>query len=283
MQNPILASVFIITLNEEANIANALDKMAEFDEVILVDSGSTDDTVKMAKRYPNVKIFYKDFQGFSEQKAYALSLCSNDWVLNIDADELLTDEFVNAVRTTIAEDKIDALESTRTLLRWGKTPKGFSKPERLIRFFRKSKGSYPARRVHESIQIDGKIGLTEATILHCENLSLSERLAKSNRYSELRAIDKYECGSSVSIVSVVLSFPATFIRLYLFKGLCFDGVEGVLTSMNASFYAFMKYAKLWEFNNRAGLKDESGALKRKMPKAQVTATTPKPMALSKTL
>ncbi len=250
MQNPILASVFIITLNEEANITNTLDMMSEFDEVVLVDSGSTDNTVDLAKRYPNVKVYHKDFVGFSQQKAYALSLCRNEWVLNIDADELPTKEFIDTIRTTIAEDAVDALESTRTLLRWGKPPRGSSKPERLIRFFRKSKASYPAKRVHESILVQGKIGTTDSTILHCENLSFSQRLAKSNRYSELRAIDKHESGSSTSVISFVLAFPVTFIRLYLFKGHCLDGVEGFLTCMNASFYTFMKYAKLWEFNNR---------------------------------
>lgn len=254
MKNSIPASVYIITLNEEVNIAASLDRVSEFDEVILVDSGSNDGTLDIAKSYPNVTTFYKKFLGFSEQKAYALSLCKNPWVLNIDADELVTQEYIEAIKSTISEDKVDALESTRTLLRWSKAPRNFSKPERLIRFFRKSAGSYPQRRVHESIAIVGDIARTDATILHYENLTLSKRIAKSNSYSELKALDKYESGGSASIISFVLAFPVTFIRLYIFKGHCFDGVEGFLTCMNASFYAFMKYAKLWEFRNRAELK-----------------------------
>jgi glycosyltransferase involved in cell wall biosynthesis len=254
MSKPISASVFIITFNEEANIASALDRVRLFDEVVLVDSGSTDRTLEIAAAYPNVATCHNEFVGFSEQKAFALSLCKNEWVLNIDADELVTDEFIEAIKTTIVEDKADALESTRTLLRWGKAPKHFAKPERLIRFFRKNSGSYPLRRVHESISIVGNLEKTNATILHCENLTLSQRVAKSNRYSELRALDKIEAGGSASIIAFVFAFPITFIRLYLFKGYCLDGVEGFLTCMNASFYAFMKYAKLWEFRNRKELK-----------------------------
>ena len=253
MENSIQASVYIITFNEEVNIAKTLDRVSEFDQVIIVDSGSTDRTVEIAKSYPNVTTFYNEFLGFSEQKAYALSLCTNEWVLNIDADEHVTDEYLDAIRAAIKGDSFDALESTRTLVRWGKIPKHISKPERLIRFFRKSKGSYPKRRVHESISISGTIGKTDATILHCENLTLSKRVAKSNSYSELRALDKYESGGSALIISFVFAFPITFIRLYIFKGHCLDGVEGFLTCMNASFYAFMKYAKLWEFRNRVEL------------------------------
>ena len=86
----ISVSVYIITLNEAHNIGACLDRLVEFDEVILVDSGSTDGTPELAGQYENVKTSFRQWSGFSEQKAHALSLCSNDWVLNIDADEILT-------------------------------------------------------------------------------------------------------------------------------------------------------------------------------------------------
>jgi glycosyltransferase involved in cell wall biosynthesis len=243
-------SVFIITFNEERNIGAALNRVIEFDEVIIVDSGSTDKTLQIAQTYPNVSTYYNKFLGFSEQKSLALSLCKNDWVLNIDADELLTQGYIEAVEFLMNEGKFDALESTRTLLRWGKVPRHFSKPDRLIRFFKKESGKYEKRRVHESISIVGNVGKTSETILHCENLTLTERVEKSNRYSELRALDKCESGTQASLLSVLLSFPITFLRLYFFKGHCLDGVSGYMTSMNASFYAFLKYAKLWEFRQQ---------------------------------
>jgi glycosyltransferase involved in cell wall biosynthesis len=246
----------MITLNEEANIGAALNRVIDFDEVVIVDSGSSDRTLEIANGYPNVCTYFNEFPGFSEQKSLALSLCKNEWVLNLDADEIVTDEYISVLETTIREGKLDALESTRTLIRWGKLPRSFSKPERLIRFFRKDAGKYEQRRVHESISIVGKVGKVEKSdksILHYENLTLTQRVEKSNSYSKLRALDKYESGSSVSIISVVLAFPICFIRLYIFKGHFLDGTEGFFTCMNASFYAFMKYAKLWEYCNRKEL------------------------------
>ena len=246
MSKAIPVSVYMITLNEQDNIGAALDRMVEFDEVIIVDSGSSDATLAIADQYPNVKSSFNEWPGFSAQKAHALSLCSNEWVLNVDADEILTDDYIEEVRRVVAEDRVDGLESTRTHYRWGSRPKNFSKPDRLIRLFRKSKGHYEDRRVHESISVDGAIARTEATILHNENLTYSERVDKANKYSQARAEDKFDRGHGVSLFTLVFIFPLSFIQHYIFKGHILDGVDGLLTSMNAAFYTFMKYAKLWE-------------------------------------
>ena len=250
MNKVIAASVYMITLNEEKNIAESLASVSDFAEVIIVDSGSSDQTLKIAEKFPNARVFHNDWPGFSEQKAHAMSLCSHPWVFNLDADEMPTEEFLREVRTLISEDTHDALESNRTLIRWGKQPKNFSKNDRLIRFFRKSCGRYEVRRVHESISISGSVKKTQATILHKENLSLSQRFTKSNRYSELKAEDKFEKNQNASLASIVLMFPITFLQVYLFKGHFLDGLEGFNTSMNAAFYTYMKYAKLREMHQR---------------------------------
>ena len=252
--NTIPVSVYIITLNEAANIGACLDRLVEFDEVILVDSGSTDGTVELASQYPNVKASFNEWPGFSAQKAHALDLCKNEWVLNVDADEIITDEYLEEVRKVVAENKVDALESARTLYRWGTIPKNFDKEDRLIRLFRKSAGKYLPRRVHESITIEGEIARTDALIEHYENLTFTQRVNKANKYSEARAEDKFEKGARASVFTLVFIFPATFVQIYFFKGHFLDGVDGLLTSMNAAFYAFMKYAKLWELNKGRGRK-----------------------------
>ena len=244
------ASVFMITLNEEKNIAQSLASVAEFDEVIIVDSGSTDATLTLAAGFTNVKISHNDWPGFSEQKAHALALCSHEWVFNLDADEIPTPEFIAEARALIAADSHDALESNRTLIRWGQQPRNFSKNDRLVRFFRKACGHYEVRRVHESISITGSIKKTDATILHNENLRLTQRFTKANRYSELKAQDKFDKQQNASLASIVLMFPITFLQVYVFKGHFLDGVEGFNTSMNAAFYTYMKYAKLREMHQR---------------------------------
>ena len=244
------ASVYMITLNEEKNIEQSLTSVKDFAEVIVVDSGSEDATCEIAARFDNVKLSHNDWPGFSEQKAHALSLCSNEWVFNLDADEMPTPEYIAELNTLIEDDSHDALESNRTLIRWGQKPRNFSKNDRLIRFFRKRCGHYEVRRVHESISITGAVKKTEATILHREHLPLSQRLANSNRYSALKAQDKFDKGQDASLASIVLMFPMSFLQVYLFKGHFLDGLEGLNTSMNAAFYTYMKYAKLRELNQR---------------------------------
>ena len=100
MSQQIAASVYMITLNEENNVAESLASVADFAEVIIVDSGSTDRTLAIAEGFPNVRVFHNDWPGFSEQKAYAMSLCSQPWVFNLDADELPTEDFLNEVRAS---------------------------------------------------------------------------------------------------------------------------------------------------------------------------------------
>jgi glycosyltransferase involved in cell wall biosynthesis len=236
----------MITLNEEDNIGLALDRMARFDEVIIVDSGSTDRTLDIARGYPNVTTHFNAWPGFSAQKAFALSLCRNDWVLNVDADEILSDQYIDEIERLIEADEIDGLESVRILLRWGKRPRCFDNTDRVLRFFRRSNGHYEPRRVHESITVDGCIGYSDAPIYHCENLSFGERVRKANSYSEAKAEDKFEQGKKTNLLTVGLVLPVSFLQLYLFKGHFLDGVGGFMTSMNHAYYCFLKHAKLWE-------------------------------------
>lgn len=257
MSNTIPVSAFIITLNEQENIGACLDRLVEFDEVIVVDSGSNDATVAIAENYPNVKVSFNAWPGFSEQKSHALSLCSNEWVLNIDADEILSDEYLDVLRKTVAANEVDALESNRTLYRWGRKPRHFGGDDRLIRLFRKSHGHYEPRRVHESISVKGKIAQTEATIIHNENLTFSQRVDKSNKYSQAKAEDKFEKGHRASVFTVTLIFPITFLQVYVFKGHFLDGVGGLMTAMNAAYYNFMKYAKLREMHKLAAFRKRS--------------------------
>ncbi len=246
MYEKLPVSAYIITRNESENVGACLDRLVEFDEVILVDSGSTDGTVEIADQYENVKSSHRDWTGFSDQKSYALELCNNEWVLNVDADEILSDQYLDDVRRVVSANKVDALESSRVLRRWGIEPKSFETRDRLIRLFRKSAGQYKPRRVHESISINGVIEKTDSVIEHFENLTYTQRVDKANRYSQAKAEDKFEKGDRGSVFILICIFPVSFIQSYLLKGNFLDGVDGVLSSMNTAYYKFMKYAKLYE-------------------------------------
>lgn len=255
-------SVYIITLNEAANLRRLLPQLSDFDEVVIVDSGSTDLTESVARQYPNVRFSSRGWTGFSDQKAHALSLCHNEWVLNLDADEALTPEYLAEMQTLLRDNDHDALESIRKLLRWGRIPRNFIKDDVLIRFFRKACGRYEPVKVHERISIKGRIKSTRACLLHYENLSFSQRVQKSNQYSQLKAEDKFASGKRCNALHLVLSFPVAFLQCYIGKGCFLDGSDGILTSMNHAWYNFMKYAKLWELDKQAEQqagKDDSAA------------------------
>ena len=250
-QKTIPVSVYVITKNEEENIARLLDNLKSFAEVIIVDSGSTDRTLEIANSYSNTKVSFNQWPGFGEQKAHALALCTLPWVLNLDADETLSDSFIEKLELFIAQDKFVALKSTRILLRWGRQPRNFGGVEKLIRLFKKECGHYESRQVHESISINGEIKESEAAILHHENLSYSQRIEKTVFYAKLKAQDKYNNGDKTNMLVVLIIFPLTFIRIYLFKGHFMDGFGGILTSVNVAFYNYMKYSNLWDLNKRA--------------------------------
>lgn len=242
-------SVYIITLNEAARIHALLNQLRAFAEVIVVDSGSTDLTIDIAGKFPNVKVCHRDWTSFSEQKSYALSLCSCEWVLNLDCDEDLTPEFLAELHTTIRDDSCAALECSRMVYRWGRRSPYFSKDNRLVRLFRKRCGHYEPRRVHERVTISGSVRRTSANIVHHQDMTFDEMIQKLNRYSQLKAMDKYETGSRSNFLILFFIFPLSFVQCYLLKGFFLGGSEGLLGSINFAYYNFMKYAKLWELEN----------------------------------
>lgn len=243
-------SVFMITLNEELHLQRLLPQLADFDEVVIVDSGSSDRTPAIARGFANVRFSSHPWQGFGRQKQHALGLCRNEWVLNLDADEELTDGYRQELLDCLRRDDADALESGRRLLRWGKAPRNFMKQDVLIRLFRKSCGNYTDVKVHERILVSGRIRSTKAHLLHHENLSYVQRVQKSIHYSALKAEDKSGRGASCTFLHLVLAFPLAFIQCYLFKGCFLDGCSGLLVSMNHAWYSFMKYANLWELQQQ---------------------------------
>ncbi len=139
----IKASVYIICKNEEKHIKRVLDSIKEFDEIVVVDSGVKNyNTLNIAKEYTN-KIFHQDWLGFAKQKEYAKNLCQNEWVLNLDADEQLTEELKKEIEKVIEENKIDGLNIKISSQFLGKFNSEKSKFNRRIRFFRKNSGHYP--------------------------------------------------------------------------------------------------------------------------------------------
>lgn len=245
----IKASVYIICKNEEKHIKRVLESIKEFDEIVVVDSGSTDNTLNIAKEYTN-KIFHQDWLGFAKQKEYAKNLCQNDWVLNLDADEQLTEELKKEIEKVIEENKIDGLNIKISSQFLGKFNSEKSKFNRRIRFFRKSAGHYPDKLVHESIVVKGKINKADGFIYDYGTMDLKTHLNKINEYSSLRADEKFAKNKKSSFAKLLFVFPLAFLKSFIIKRGFLNGMRGFIAAMNNSFYAFLKEAKLYELNSK---------------------------------
>ncbi len=227
-----------------------LDSVQEFYEVILVDSGSTDNTLEIAKKYDNCKIFHQEWLGFAGQKAFALNKCSNEWVVNLDADEEISLELKDEIKSAMLQSEYVALESPMIEDMLGKKPSKYTFFNSKIRCFKKDCGSYESKLVHESIKIKGRVKKVTAPIYHHPNISLSELIAKQNKYSQLRAEEKFNKGKNIGFVKLLLVFPFTFLKSYFLKRNFLNGSAGLIISMQVAYYSYCKYAKLWELNNK---------------------------------
>lgn len=241
------ASVYVICYNEALHIQRLLDSVQDFAEVILVDSGSTDQTLDIAKGYSNVKIHHQPWLGYAAQKDYALQKCTFDWVVNLDADEVLSDDLKRDIAKAISLDDCDALLCSLVEVFLGKSAHRFSKSADKIRVFKRKCGRYNLRvSVHESITISGRLKSVKGVIYHYGLTSVETMISKNNVYSSLAARDKFDKSKSSSLAKLVLSFFWAFFRAYFLKRLFLNGRSGFIHSMSIGFYAFLKEAKLYE-------------------------------------
>lgn len=239
------ASVYIICKNEEHHIEQVLQSVKEFDEIIIVDSGSVDKTLEIAKRYTS-KIFQQAWLGYAGQKEFAKNLCTHEWVLNLDADEVLSPELKDEIVQTINDNKIDALDIKISSMLLGKFNSPLCKYNRRVRFFRKEKGHYPTKLVHESIVIDGIIQKAKHFIYDYGTPTLSIQIEKINLYSTLRSQEKFSKQKRFSLLKLTLTFPIAFFKSYVIKRGFLNGTRGFISAMNNAYYAYLKEAKLFE-------------------------------------
>jgi glycosyltransferase involved in cell wall biosynthesis len=262
---PSTLSVAIITLNEEANLARTLASVQFADEIVLVDSGSTDRTIEIAESF-HAKVFLEPWKGFGPQKNSAIDKCSSTWVLSLDADEELTPELQAELRTLLqSQDASPAVEAYRiplrhiVLHRWIRH--GGYYPDIKLRLFRRNSPAAPSpirfseRAVHESIQCTGPICALQYDLIHHGYPTLETYIEHMNRYSTLGAqllVSKGRTSRSwiAFCANVVLVPVLTFLWNYLFRLGFLDGREGLLLHLYHSTYVSWKYAKAWNLARR---------------------------------
>lgn len=252
-------TVSIITLNEEKNLARTLESVKKFaDEIVIVDSGSTDKTEEIAKNF-NAKFYFQKWLGYGPQRNKAIELASSEWVLNIDADEEISEELAKKIADIKDDknDKIDVFKINFMSVCFGKKIKhgGWSNSYR-IRLFKKNSGRFNENNVHEEFITNSHIGKINEYILHHSYSDLEDYFTKFNKYTTLGAIEYYKKNKKASLVSVVLNPIYKFIRMYFFRLGFLDGLEGFILAITSSLYTMVKYYKLKEiYRNNAYIKE----------------------------
>lgn len=245
MESPTKISAVAITLNEAANIDRYIKDLWFADEIIIVDSFSTDDTVALASKHKNVTVYQRVFDNFSAQKNYAISLTKNDWVTFFDLDEKVTDALAKEIVEVSKNPKAIAYFVKREYHFMGKKIKysGFQS-DRVIRFFNKNHCSYNGNLVHETIDAEGKTAHLKNESPHYTYQSFDHYLGKLHQYSSLQAQMLYEKGKKPTFYHFAFRPFYRFWHQYFIRLGILDGKEGfILASINA-FSVFKRYAKL---------------------------------------
>ena len=247
-------SVVMVTLNEEANLARTLESVRWADEIVIVDSGSTDRTVDIAKSF-NAKVFTEPWKGYAAQKNSAIEKATGDWILALDADEVVEPALANEIRSALAGDG-DRFAGYRIpfkhhfLGRWLR--RGGQYPDRKIRLFRRGKGRFGERVVHESVQVEGAVAELKHAILHYGYTTLRAYIGTMNRYSTLAAEQIVKDHKQTWFWFDIWFRPViTFKWRFFFRLGFLDGREGFLFHLYHALYVSWKYAKAWELTQRS--------------------------------
>jgi len=244
-------SVVIITLNEARNIEDCLRSVEWVDEIIVVDSFSTDDTVAIARKYTPHVVQHPWPGMVGPQRNHGLDMARSRWVLFLDADERVTDDLRSELLRVMGSEEAERIAGGKIPRRnffFGKWIR-CSYPDYTSRFLRRGAGRYnevPGRGFDTMEFSGGAIRLFRNPLLHLTGESLAQRVRKLDFDSGLQADEKYRAGERIGIVGLFLHTAVAFFRVYFLKRGILDGTRGFIYACLASFNTFMKYAKLWE-------------------------------------
>jgi glycosyltransferase involved in cell wall biosynthesis len=245
-------SATIITFNEEANISDACKSLAWADEIIVVDSGSTDQTRQIAEAC-GARVINRTWPGFAAQKQFAVEESANEWIFSLDADERVSDELktsITQLREKPERGLADGYRIPRRSFYQGRWIKGGGwYPDWQLRLFKKSLGRWQPRHIHESVKMNAgaRVEKLSGDILHYSvKDSAHHHRMIGERYAPLGAQQMFEAGRQTSPVRIASAAPAAFIQSYVLKGGFRDGLAGLAIASFAAHHAFLKHLMLWE-------------------------------------
>jgi len=247
-------SAFIICMNEEAYLANCIESLGLCSEIVIVDSGSTDGTIKLIEQYIAdgwpIRFMQNDWPGYAAQKQFALEQCNEPWSLSIDSDERLDDELIKLMPELLnVPEQVAGWRIARRpfLIGYGYT-KAWAHERRNLRLIRKDRGAFDLNlKVHEGIIQDGEVRNAKAgSLLHFRPLPIEEQILKENKYSSLKVDMRRKAGKKPSVFKLLFNPPIYFLRLYFKTGLWSAGVPGFIQAVTGAVYSFLTEAKMFE-------------------------------------
>ncbi|MBN1300956.1 MAG: glycosyltransferase family 2 protein [Melioribacteraceae bacterium] len=239
-------SVTIITKNEENNIARCIESVKWADEILVVDSYSEDKTAAIAESF-NAKVILTDWKGFGATKRFAVDAASNDWILSIDADEVVSEALKEKIISILKQPSADGYHIKRKSFYLGRqiVHCGWNS-DYPLRLFDRRKGNFNNKNVHESVELHGNRKKLEETILHYTYPTVASHISKMNRYSDLSAQNLIEAGKIYSPLTAVLLGLNKFLKMYVLKLGLLDGAVGFLLCLNSAYGVYLKYVKTWK-------------------------------------
>jgi glycosyltransferase involved in cell wall biosynthesis len=245
-------SAVIITRDAARLLSEVLAALAWCDEILIVDSGSNDRTIDIATG-AGARVLSHEFAGYGPQKAWAVTQAKHDWVLVVDADEVVTPELRREIEQRLERDAgaYAGYEIPISLIFLGRLMRhGGEYKMRHLRLYDRRQGNYNQNRVHERVELKGAVARLDEQILHDSYGSIEAYFDKFNGYTTAGARELRVKGKTAGVATVALRFPMTFIRQYFLRGHILNGYPGFVWSLFSSFYPVVKYAKLRELQQR---------------------------------
>ncbi|MDM7274185.1 glycosyltransferase family 2 protein [Sulfurihydrogenibium azorense] len=248
-------SVLILTKNEERNIERAIKSVLSIaDEIIVLDSGSTDKTVEIAKNL-GTTVFFREFDDYTSQINYGLSLCSGEWIFVLDADEELSKELQENIKRELENPKYECYEVPRRTYYLGRFLNYVWYPEYRKRLFKKGKVRYEGK-IHEEVLCQGKVGRLEGDLYHYSYKDLYHQFIKTIDYAKKMAQVMHSQGKKFKLYKLILNPFIIFFKLYFFKFGFLEGTRGFIIAFSGFLYVFLKYAFLYELELKEKYKDK---------------------------
>lgn len=246
-------SLVIITKNEGLNLARCIESVPFADEIIVVDSGSTDDTREIALRYTR-HVFDVPWTGFGPTKQAALKRATSDWILSLDADEALDEELARSIREALQQDASPAMgyqlcRISMFLDRWIMHSGWY--PELILRLGRRTALACTTELVHERLDVEGPVLVLKGHLLHYTAPELGPYIEKMHLYAGLMASKKFQRGRRAGVLDLCFRPLYKFCYSYFFRRGFLDGVPGLILAGVLAYYVFMQYARIWEIAHKA--------------------------------